>query len=103
RRKRDMSINTHRRNPRPADPLAILSKWIPRLGLPLAILAWTAVTLLILWLAGHVIHTLLLTVFAALLAYSLAPAAKFLERVMPRVLAILVVYVIVLGALSVLL
>lgn len=99
-----MSMNARARSnsKRPADPTAVVAKWIPRFGLPLAILAWTAVTLLILWLAGHVIHTLLLLVFAALLAYSLAPAAKFLERVMPRVLAILVVYVIVLGALGVL-
>jgi predicted PurR-regulated permease PerM len=69
----------------------------------LAILAWTGVALLILWLAGHVIQTLLLLTFAALLAYALAPAVKLLERVMPRFLAILLVYLIVLGALSALL
>ena len=40
---------------------------------------------------------------AALLAYALAPAVKVLERVMPRFLAILIVYLIVLGALSALL
>jgi predicted PurR-regulated permease PerM len=71
--------------------------------LPLAILAWIAVSLLILWLAGQVIHTLVMLAFAGLLAYSLAPAAKFLERVMPRTLAILLVFLIVLGALGVLL
>lgn len=98
-----MSINTHRRPGRPADPSAVIAKWIPRFGLPLAILAWTAVALLILWLAGQVIHTLLLLAFAAIFAYALAPAAKFLERIMPRVLAILVVYLVVLGVLSVLL
>jgi predicted PurR-regulated permease PerM len=40
---------------------------------------------------------------AALLAYALAPAVKFLERVMPRFLAILIVYLIILGALGALL
>jgi len=69
----------------------------------LAILAWTGVALLILWLAGHVIRTLLLLTFAALFAYALAPAVKLLERVMPRFLAILLVYLVVLGALGVLL
>jgi len=69
----------------------------------LAILAWTGVALLILWLAGHVIQALLLLTFAALLAYALAPAVKLLERVMPRFLAILLVYLVALGALSALL
>jgi len=74
-----------------------------RVGLPLAILAWTGVALLILWLAGHVIQTLLLLTFASLLAYALAPAVKFLERVMPRFLAMLLVYLVALGVLSALL
>lgn len=39
---------------------------------------------------------------AGLLAYSLAPIVKFLERMIPRFLAILIVYLIVLDALSVL-
>jgi len=60
-----------------------------RCGLPFAILAWTGIALLILWLAGHVIQTLLLLTISALLAYALAPAVKFLERVLPRFLAIL--------------
>jgi predicted PurR-regulated permease PerM len=50
-----------------------------------------------------VIQTLFLLTMAALLAYSLAPVVKFLERVMPRFLAILIVYLLVLGALSALL
>lgn len=96
------SLNTRPRSGRPADPTAVIAKWIPRFGLPLAILAWIGVTLIILWLAGHILHTLVLLAFAGLLAYALAPAAKFLERVMPRVLAILAVFLIVLGAVGVL-
>jgi len=83
--------------------VAVIAKWIRRCGLPLTILAWTGVALLLLWLVGHVIQTLLLLTFAALLAYALAPAVKLLERVMPRFLAILIVYLIVLGVLSALL
>ena len=98
-----MSSNTHPRTTRDVDSVAVIAKWMRRVGLPLAILAWTGVALLILWLAGHVIQALLLLTFAALLAYALAPAVKLLERVMPRFLAILIVYLIVLGALSALL
>ena len=98
-----MSTNTRPRTSREVDSVAVIAKWMRRVGLPLAILAWAGVALLILWLAGHVIRTLLLLTFAALLAYALAPAVKLLECVMPRFLAILLVYLIVLGALSALL
>ncbi len=94
-----MSSNTRPRTTRDVDSLAVIATWMRRCGLPLAILAWTGVALLILWLAGHVIQTLLLLTMAALLAYALAPAVKLLERVMPRFLAILIVYLIFLGAL----
>jgi predicted PurR-regulated permease PerM len=98
-----MSTNTRPRTTREVDSVVVIAKWMRRVGLPLAILAWTGVALLILWLAGHVIQALLLLTFAALLAYALAPAVKLLEGVMPRFLAILIVYLIVLSALSTLL
>lgn len=98
-----MSTTTRPRAVREVDSGTVIAKWIRRCGLPLAILAWTGVALLILWLIGHVIQTLLLLVLAALLAYALAPAVAFLQRWMPRFLAILIVYLIVLGALSTLL
>ena len=98
-----MPSNTRPRTTRDVDSVAVIATWMRRVGLPLAILSWTGVALLILWLAGHVIQTLLLLTFAALLAYALAPAVKLLQRVMPRFLAILLVYLVVLGALSALL
>jgi predicted PurR-regulated permease PerM len=98
-----MSSSTRPRTTREVDSVAVIATWMRRVGLPLAILAWTGVALLILWLAGHVIQALLLLTFAALLAYALAPAVKFLQRVMPRFLAIIIVYLIVLSALSALL
>jgi predicted PurR-regulated permease PerM len=98
-----MSAPTRPHTTRDGDAVAVIATWARRSGLPLAILAWTGVALLLLWLAGHVIQTLFLLTLAALLAYALAPTVKFLERVMPRFLAILIVYLIVLGALSALL
>ena len=75
-----------------------LIKWSRRLVTPLAILAWAGVVILVLWLASYVSRTILLFIIAALLAYALAPLVKFLERRIPRILAILIVYLIVFGA-----
>src|SRR5947209_13361959 len=72
------------------------SKWKRRRDIPIAILAWIAVVAIILWAAGHVIRSLLLLAIASLLAFALAPAVKLLQRVMPRFLAILIVYLVVL-------
>jgi len=51
---------------------------------------------------GLIVRTLLLLVLAALLAYALAPGVKLLQRVMPRFLAILIMYIVVLGVVSLL-
>ncbi len=59
--------------------------------------------LVILWGAGHIGRTILLLIIAALLAYALAPGVKILQRFMPRLLAILLLYLLVLGAISFLL
>lgn len=72
------------------------SKWKRRRDIPIAILAWIAVVAIILWAAGHIIRSLLLLAIASLLAFALAPAVKLLQRVMPRFLAILIVYLVVL-------
>ncbi len=76
------------------------TKWARRRDIPIAILAWTALVFVVLWGAGHIVRTILLLVIAALLAYALAPGVKVLQRVMPRFLAILIMYLLVLGAIS---
>jgi predicted PurR-regulated permease PerM len=91
------------RTTRDVNAVAMIAKWIRRCGLPFAILGWTGVALLLLWLAGHIVQTLLLLTIASLLAYALSPAVKILTRFMPRLLAILIVYLVILGALSALL
>jgi len=78
------------------------AKWARRRDIPLAILAWTAVVAVILWGAAHIIRALLLLAIAGLLAYALVPAVRLLQRVMPRTIAILIVYIIVLGGVSLL-
>ncbi len=98
-----MSSPTHPRTTRDRDSVALIATWIRRCGLPFAILAWTGVALLLLWLGGQVIQTLIMLTLAAVLAYALAPAVTFLARLMPRFLAMLVVYLVVLGAICALL
>jgi predicted PurR-regulated permease PerM len=98
-----MSLHSSPLNAPPAETHSHTSeKWKLRRDIPLAILAWIAVIAVILWAAGHVVSSLLLLAVAALLAYALAPAVKLLQRVMPRFLAILIVYLLVLSALSLL-
>jgi predicted PurR-regulated permease PerM len=79
------------------------ARWTRRRDIPLAILAWTALAVLVLWGISHIAQSLLMLVIAALLAYAITPAVKLLERFMPRLLAILLVYLVFLGGLSVLL
>ncbi len=97
--------------PRYADTMAVetseaedvfidLAKWIRRLIIPLSLLAWAGIVILFLWGSSHVIRAILLFVVAALLAYALAPLVTLFTRVMPRFLAILIVYLIVLGGVS---
>src|SRR5438128_10671640 len=81
-----------------------LSKWVLRLVMPLAILAWIILGLVILWATGHIFRSLLVLAVAALLAFALTPAVKVLEeRVMPRIGAILIVYLVVLSGINLLL
>lgn len=86
-----------------ADKVSDRSKWKLRRDIPIAILAWTAVAYVIFMAAGHISRTILLLAIAALLAYALAPGVKLLQRYMPRFLAILIVYLVVLVVLGLLL
>src|SRR5204862_783002 len=85
-------------NPIDSSHAAISSsaKWIRRIGIPLVTLAWIALAAVILWAAAHIGRSLIVLAIAALLAVALAPAVKLATRVMPRMLAILIVYLVVL-------
>ncbi len=81
---------------------SIRSRWARRRDVPLTILAWTAVIAVVFWGASHIVSSLLILIIAVLLAYALAPGVRILQHVMPRFLAILIMYLIVLGAISLL-
>ncbi len=78
-------------------------RWARRRDTAIAVLGWLIIVALVVWAASHVIRALLILIVAALLAYALMPAVKFLSRFLPRPLALLVVYlafVSVIGALG---
>lgn len=75
--------------------------WIRRVAIPLATLAWIGLVAVILWAASYVARSLLLLAIAAVLAFALAPVVKLLRRFLPRSVAILVTYLIVFSAISV--
>src|SRR5690242_4148486 len=98
-----MSSTPRPRTTRDDDSIGLIARWLRRIGLPLTFLGWTAVGLIVLWLAGHIIRTLFLLTIAALIAYALAPVVAFFERRAPRILALAITYLLVLGAFGALL
>jgi predicted PurR-regulated permease PerM len=71
--------------------------WQRALYPPLAILAWLAVGAAVVWLLAHVAKAVLLVVLGVVLAYAFAPLAAFLERWLPRSLALAAAYVVGFG------
>jgi predicted PurR-regulated permease PerM len=86
----------------PPDPAASRAIWTKRLLIALNIIAWIAIGcffLFVIWLIGEAFT---LVVVAGLLAYIIFPFVSFFQRFIPRVLAVVLVYLVVLVALSVL-
>jgi predicted PurR-regulated permease PerM len=79
------------------------TKWARRRDIPIAILAWLILGGLIIWASGYIIRSLLAVTVAALLAFALTPAVKLLQRFVPRILAVIIVYLVVLSGISFLL
>ena len=77
------------------------AKWARPLSIPLVLLAWIALTAVILWAAAHVARSLILISIAAILAFALAPLVELLQKRLPRLLSILLVYIFVFGGISV--
>jgi predicted PurR-regulated permease PerM len=75
--------------------------WNSRLIILLTILAAIALAVTILWGISHITTSVLVVVIAALIAYAIAPAVEIMHKVMPRALAILFAYLIVIVILGV--
>jgi predicted PurR-regulated permease PerM len=77
-----------------------VQSWINARDRGLALLIWLALLLVVFWLLSHVVTSLLLISMAAVLAYALTPAVRLLDRWLPRSLAVVIVYILALSALS---
>lgn len=64
------------------------------LFLPLTILAWLAVVVVAGWLLSHITRAVLILVLGALIAFALTPLVNWLDRWMPRGLAIALAYLV---------
>ncbi len=78
-------------------------QWARRRDIPIAILAWLVLGGLIIWAGSYIIGSILVVLVAALLAFALTPAVKLLQRIMPRLPAVIIVYLVVLSGISLLL
>lgn len=76
------------------------SIWTRRLIILLTILAAIGLAVLLLWGASYITTAILIFIVASLIAYAIIPVVDLFQRVMPRALAIVAVYVIVLGLLG---
>ncbi len=83
------------RSPRPQHSAE--EKWARRRDMALSILGWSLVIAGVLWLASHIVHTLLMLALAALFAYALAPGVALLHRRLPKWLSVIIVYAVVLA------
>jgi len=77
--------------------------WSRRRDIPLTVLAWIVVLGISIWVLSHFSQTVIIFLIAAFLAYALAPAVGFFMKYMPRSVAILLTYTVVLVSISVIL
>lgn len=75
-------------------PPTAMSVWARRLLFLRIILITVILVGILFWLSSKVIVVLLIVLVAALLAYAIVPVIDLLHRVMPRALAIMLVYVV---------
>jgi predicted PurR-regulated permease PerM len=85
-------------------PLAMESgsedAWARRRDTILTVLLWGVAIWIVLWILSHLVQVVLLLAVSAIVAFALEPVAALLGRFLPRFLAILVVYILALAALS---
>lgn len=69
--------------------------------LPITFITWFIVIGILFWLLGHISHTIIVMFIAALIAYTLLPAARFLNKYMPRIMALILIYVVILSIIGI--
>lgn len=77
--------------------------WAQRLIISLTFLAWLILIIVVARIISYIATTLLILIVAALIAYAVVPLVGFFQKIMPRALAILLTYLVVLGCIVLLL
>jgi predicted PurR-regulated permease PerM len=72
-------------------------RWITRTLPAIAILAWTSVGLVFVWLLGHVPQAVLVFSIGSVVGFAVGPLVSLFARVMPRGFAVALGYVVGLG------
>jgi predicted PurR-regulated permease PerM len=80
--------------------LVSAQEWTRRRDIILTILLWALAVGMVFWLFSHIGRVILLLVISGLIAFALAPFTKLLARLVPRPLAIILVYGVVLGTIG---
>jgi predicted PurR-regulated permease PerM len=85
----DMHAAVIRESPAPT------SLWLRRLIISLTLLAWLALFAVLLWGIGQISNAVILLAIAATIATVVHPVSKWLERVLPRPMAIGAIYLVI--------
>jgi len=70
--------------------------WMRHFLVALTILAWAAIAAIAMWIIGLIATPIMYMIISIIIAYILYPLVKLFQRFMPRAVAILVTYIIVL-------
>lgn len=81
----------------PPPQISSNQNWQRALFLPLTILAWLVIGIIVLWLLGHVTHSLVVIVLAVIVSFAMAPLVRLLQRQLSRPLAIAIAYLVGIG------
>lgn len=94
-----------RKTPTKNKKLVILDKsadWTKRRDIPLTFLAWLALLFIIGSVLLRISHALIIIIIAAVVAYALVPPVNFFKRFVPRITAIIIVYILLIGFINLL-
>ena len=80
-----------------------LMKWRRWFLTALTILAWIVLGGILVWLLGHVSQAVVVLVLGAIIATVIAPLITWLEHLIPRTLAIALIYLLIFAGLAILL
>jgi predicted PurR-regulated permease PerM len=75
-------------------------QWAKRRDIPIAILGWVVLLIIVVWGLHYISDALIMFLLAVFLAYALYPAVRLLERFLPRTLAIVISYLVILTGLG---